>query len=100
MHREEDEYICLPLVVLCWARQYTALNSYFLYLGLIVFGFGFSEILVILVIVLLVLGPDKVPEFTRTLGKTIWKIRHAADELKSELRLEAIDIENEIKKDD
>jgi len=63
------------------------------------FGFGFSEILVILVIVLLVLGPDKVPEFTRTLGQTIWKIRHAADELKSELNINSIDIEKEIKKE-
>jgi Tat protein translocase TatB subunit len=55
------------------------------------FGLGFTEIITILVIVLLVLGPDKLPEFTRTLGKTIWKIRHAADELKDELRLDRLD---------
>ena len=59
------------------------------------FGFGFSEILLILIIVLLVVGPEKIPEFSRTLGRTIWKIRHAADELKGELKIDSISLEDD-----
>jgi len=36
-----------------------------------VFGIGGSEILVILVIALLFLGPDKLPEVTKTISKTV-----------------------------
>ena len=51
------------------------------------FGLGFSEILVIAVVVLLVVGPEKLPEFMQMLGKNIRKIRNASDELKDSLKI-------------
>lgn len=62
------------------------------------FGLSISEIFVIAVVILLVVGPEKLPEFMQVLGRNIWKIKHATEELKSNLNLPAI--EKEIFKDD
>ena len=51
------------------------------------FGLGFSEILVIAVVILLVVGPEKLPEFMQMLGRNIRKIRNASDELKDSLKI-------------
>lgn len=50
------------------------------------FGIGMPELLVILAIALIVLGPRKLPEIARALGKGIAEFRRATDELKEELR--------------
>ena len=41
------------------------------------FGIGFPELIVILVIALVVFGPGKLPEFGSALGKGIRDFRHA-----------------------
>ncbi|MFH0809788.1 MAG: Sec-independent protein translocase protein TatB [Pseudomonadota bacterium] len=41
------------------------------------FGVGFNELLIILVVALIVLGPDKLPELARTLGKGLAEIKRA-----------------------
>ncbi|MCD8321747.1 MAG: Sec-independent protein translocase protein TatB [Oscillospiraceae bacterium] len=46
---------------------------------------GFGEILVILVLALLVIGPDKLPELARTLGKTVRSMKKAIQETTEEL---------------
>ena len=45
-------------------------------------GIGFSEIMVVLVVVLLVMGPAKIPEVARTLGKGVRAARRAGQELR------------------
>jgi len=45
-------------------------------------GIGFWEIAVILVVVLLVMGPNKIPEVARTLGKGLRAARRAGQELR------------------
>jgi sec-independent protein translocase protein TatA len=45
------------------------------------FGIGPWEILLILVIALIVVGPGKLPGIARTLGKTVRAIRKASSEL-------------------
>jgi len=47
------------------------------------FGLGLSEILVILVLILLVVGPTKLPEIARGLGKGMREIRRATRDLES-----------------
>ncbi len=42
------------------------------------FGLGFGEILLVIVIALIVLGPEKVPEFARGLGRMMRTFRQAA----------------------
>jgi len=49
---------------------------------------GMSELLVILVIVLLVFGPKKLPELARGIGRGINEFRRAAEDVKQELNLD------------
>jgi TatA/E family protein of Tat protein translocase len=57
------------------------------------FGIGMPELILILALALIVLGPKKLPEIARTLGKGLNEFRRATDELKDELR--QVDLENE-----
>lgn len=50
---------------------------------------GFSEIVFIFLIVLLLFGPNKLPEIARGLGKTIRQVRDATNEIKTEITREA-----------
>ena len=49
------------------------------------FGIGMPELILILGIALIVLGPKKLPEIARALGKGMAEFRRATDELKDEL---------------
>jgi TatA/E family protein of Tat protein translocase len=46
------------------------------------FGIGMTELLVILVIGLLVIGPKKLPELARSLGKGLAEFRRASTEIR------------------
>ena len=52
------------------------------------FGIGTGEILVILVIALLVLGPKEIPKVARTIGKTLKDIHRFKDELRQSMDIE------------
>ncbi len=45
------------------------------------FGIGFNEMLVILAIALIVLGPEKLPEIARSLGKALNQLKRATDDV-------------------
>ena len=63
---------------------------------------GFSEMLVIFVVALLVFGPKKLPELGKSLGKGIREFRKATDELKSTWDEQVRDIQaplNDVKRD-
>ncbi|MFQ5646451.1 MAG: twin-arginine translocase TatA/TatE family subunit [bacterium] len=47
------------------------------------FGMGIGEIIVILVIALVLIGPRKLPEVARSLGKALGEFKHAADEIRN-----------------
>ena len=47
---------------------------------------GFTEILVVLVVAMLVIGPDKLPYYTRNLGKALQGFRKALNETSQEVR--------------
>jgi TatA/E family protein of Tat protein translocase len=57
------------------------------------FGIGMPELLLILVLALIVLGPKKLPELARALGKGMAEFRRATDELKEEFRQMEHDVE-------
>lgn len=48
------------------------------------FGIGPEEIMVIFVIALLVLGPERLPKVARDLGKIVGDLRRTSDELRDE----------------
>jgi TatA/E family protein of Tat protein translocase len=47
-----------------------------------VFNLGFSEMAVIFVVMLLVFGPQKLPELARNLGKSLAEFRRASNDLR------------------
>src|ERR1051326_1089949 len=55
---------------------------------------GFSEMLVIFIVALLVFGPKKLPELGKSLGKGIREFRKATDELKSSWEEQVKDIKS------
>ena len=48
------------------------------------FGIGAGELMLLLVLALLVLGPERMPRLARDLGKTVGDLRRTSDELKHE----------------
>lgn len=48
------------------------------------FGIGFSELVLILLVVLIAFGPEKLPELARTLGRLTGELRRNSDALKRE----------------
>ena len=61
------------------------------------FGIGTGEILIILVIALIIVGPHKLPELAKMLGKGFTEFKKAADDLKDSVNAE-IHIEKERQK--
>lgn len=51
------------------------------------FGLGFSEILLVLVIALIVFGPKRLPEVAKTLGRTVGGFKRSLDELHRDFNL-------------
>ncbi|MGA1868959.1 MAG: twin-arginine translocase TatA/TatE family subunit [bacterium] len=58
------------------------------------FGIGITEIIVILVIALILIGPDKLPELAKTLGKGLSEFKRAADDFRDSVK---VDLDNESK---
>lgn len=54
------------------------------------FGVGMQEIIVILVVALIVIGPKKLPDLARALGRAIGEFRRAADDLKEDLDINGL----------
>jgi TatA/E family protein of Tat protein translocase len=52
------------------------------------FGIGMPELLVILGLALIILGPKKLPEIARGLGKAMREFRRATDDMKEQLEEE------------
>jgi len=52
------------------------------------FGLGMTEILLILAIALIVVGPKKLPELAKTLGKAMGEFKRSAQDLKRSMDIE------------
>jgi Tat protein translocase TatB subunit len=52
------------------------------------FGLGMPEILLILAIALIVIGPQKLPELAKTLGRAMGEFKRSAQELKRSIDMD------------
>ena len=59
------------------------------------FGIGLPELLVILVLGLLVLGPQRLPEVARTIGRLYGQLRRASEEFQRTIRQDLAAIERQ-----
>lgn len=62
---------------------------------LLFFDLGSGEIILILLVLFVVLGPQRLPEVARTLGKTINEMKRASAGFKNEINKEVQRIERE-----
>jgi len=50
------------------------------------FGIGFQELIIIAIIALLIVGPKKLPDLAKTLGKGLSEFRKATDGITDDLK--------------
>ncbi|MBI3801068.1 MAG: twin-arginine translocase subunit TatB [Deltaproteobacteria bacterium] len=61
------------------------------------FGIGIPELLVIMVVALIVLGPQRLPEVAKALGKALAEFRRATGDLSEELSNARLMLEEEVR---
>jgi len=63
------------------------------------FGIGMQELIIIVIIALLIVGPKKLPDMAKSLGKGLNEFRRAAEGLTEDIK-ETIKVDEEKKPDD
>ncbi|MBI5902599.1 MAG: twin-arginine translocase TatA/TatE family subunit [Deltaproteobacteria bacterium] len=63
------------------------------------FGIGFTEFILIVIVALIVIGPDKLPDIAKTLGKAFIEFKRAGEELKRTVSETAADLDKAHKTD-
>jgi len=58
-------------------------------------GIGMQEIILILIVALIIIGPKKLPDLARALGRAMAEFRRAADDLKENLDINGVREEKE-----
>ncbi len=66
--------------------------------GILLFGISGGEILMLILLVLLLFGPRKIPEIARMLGKGLGEVRKVQREINSEIHRYSSEVEGEAKK--
>ena len=66
------------------------------------FGIGMPELLIILAVALIIIGPKKLPELAKTLGRTLGEFKRATNDLKESINMDSglDDLGQEFKLDD
>jgi Tat protein translocase TatB subunit len=59
------------------------------------FGIGFPELVMILAVALIVLGPQRLPEVARMLGRAYAQLRRASEEFQSTIRQDLAALERQ-----
>lgn len=60
---------------------------------------GGSEVVLIFLIVLIFFGPKSIPGIAKTIGRALYSIRNASDELKREIKKAGVDVKKDLNLD-
>jgi len=52
------------------------------------FGIGTGELVIILIVALIAIGPQKLPEIAKTVGRAMGELKRATRDIQDELRLD------------
>lgn len=63
------------------------------------FGIGFFELVVIAIVAIIFVGPERLPEFMRKAGRLFVQARRISNEVKSTFNQAIYDVEEEIRKE-
>lgn len=63
------------------------------------FGMSFTELVIIAILALVLLGPDQLPDAARTLAKTFRDIKKATDGLKDQVETELYAVEKKVRQE-
>jgi TatA/E family protein of Tat protein translocase len=55
------------------------------------FGIGTPELIIILIVALIVIGPKKLPDIAKAMGRALGEFRRATDEIKENFDIASID---------
>ncbi len=66
--------------------------------GMLLFGISGGEILMLILLVLVLFGPKKIPEIARMLGKGIGEVRKVQREINTEIHRYSSEVDGEVKK--
>jgi sec-independent protein translocase protein TatB len=61
------------------------------------FGIGLPELLIILAVALIVVGPEKLPELARSLAKGMMELKKTANSLRNSIQEEVQEVKEELK---
>jgi len=64
------------------------------------FGIGISELLLILIVAFVVVGPDKLPKMARTLGKALFEVRRAAEDFRESIEDEGAFLKDTLREEE
>ena len=64
------------------------------------FGIGFQEMLVIVVLALVLIGPKRLPEVAKAIGKTLAEFKRAVEDVKETVNEEMFKEEKKLLKDE
>ncbi len=58
------------------------------------FGLGMTELIVILGVALIVIGPKKLPDLARSLGRAMREFRRATDDIRDSFDIDSVDMKS------
>jgi sec-independent protein translocase protein TatA len=88
--RQPQSFIDLPCHIVCYSLV-TLPGNFIERMGI-----SGQEIFIILIVVLILFGADKLPEIMRTMGKGMREVRKATDDIKKEFESSTEDIRKDI----